>query len=92
MRRNPITEGAEDLKHDDGPPVVDEKESYTKGDIESVTDEAGSDDSEVLRDARDLVTHVISLDDDSSLSPWTFRVFVIGLGLSTFGGVLGMSA
>ncbi|KZV86717.1 OPT superfamily oligopeptide transporter [Exidia glandulosa HHB12029] len=43
---------------------------------------------EVIEDERQLVTHVISIDDDPSLSPWTFRAWVIGLGLSAFGGVL----
>ncbi|KZV70159.1 OPT superfamily oligopeptide transporter [Peniophora sp. CONT] len=42
----------------------------------------------VLQDERDIATHVISVDDDPSLSPWTFRAFVLGIGLSAFGGVL----
>ncbi|KAH8115217.1 OPT oligopeptide transporter protein-domain-containing protein [Phellopilus nigrolimitatus] len=62
-----------------------ESSSLTPSDED--TDEAEGE-GEVLSDARDLVTHVISVDDDPSLSPWTFRVAVIGLGLSTFGGVL----
>lgn len=41
-----------------------------------------------LADERELVTHVISVDDDPSLNPWTFRSFIIGLGLSAFGGAL----
>ena len=67
---------------------LSEKASYEKADIEtvSVSDE---DDGHVLSDARDLVTHVISVDDDPSQSPWTFRTLVVGMGLSTFGGVLG---
>lgn len=54
-------------------------------------DDLSTDDteSEVLTDARDLVTHVISVEDDPGLNPWTFRVLVIGIGLSAFGGVLG---
>ncbi|KAI0057185.1 OPT superfamily oligopeptide transporter [Artomyces pyxidatus] len=64
---------------------VDEKAPYHKTDVESSTD---SDVSEVLADERDLVTHVISLDDDPTLSPWTFRSFFLGIGLSAFGGVL----
>ena len=43
----------------------------------------------VLQDERDIATHVISVDDDPSLSPWTFRSLVLGMGLSAFGGVLG---
>lgn len=49
----------------------------------------GADSEEcVLSDERDIATHIISVDDDPSLNPWTFRAFFIGLGLSTFGGVL----
>ena len=55
----------------------------------SVDGDDSSDDGRVLSDARDLVAHVISIEDDPSLNPWTFRVLVIGIGLSAFGGVLG---
>ncbi|KAF7718427.1 Uncharacterized protein PECH_005906 [Penicillium ucsense] len=41
-----------------------------------------------LEDAEEIVTHVIHVDDDPSLSPWTFRMFFIGIGLSAFGAVL----
>jgi hypothetical protein len=43
----------------------------------------------VLRDERDVVKHIISVDDDPSLSPWTLRAFIIGINLSVFGGALG---
>jgi len=43
----------------------------------------------VLRDERDVVEHIISVDDDPSLSPWTLRAFIIGISLSVFGGALG---
>ncbi|KAJ3903968.1 OPT oligopeptide transporter protein-domain-containing protein [Lentinula edodes] len=42
----------------------------------------------VLEDARDITTHVITIEDDPSLNPWTFRAFFLGIGLSAFGGVL----
>ena len=32
----------------------------------------------VLTDAKDVLTHVIHVDDDPSLSPWTFRAFFLG--------------
>ncbi|KAH9057304.1 OPT oligopeptide transporter protein-domain-containing protein [Lactarius vividus] len=64
-----------------------EKDPYLKSDVESTT---GTDPSIVLRNERDLVTHIISVHDDPSLSPWTFRSFFIGIGLSAFGGVLGL--
>ncbi|KAF1986665.1 OPT superfamily oligopeptide transporter [Aulographum hederae CBS 113979] len=38
--------------------------------------------------AKDLVTEVLHVDDDPSLNPWTFRVWFLGAGLSTFGGIL----
>jgi hypothetical protein len=46
---------------------------------------------EVLDSERDIATHVISVHDDPTLNPWTLRAFIIGLGLSAFGGVLGKS-
>jgi hypothetical protein len=59
-----------------------------KGDVEIATVDADSEEG-VLSDERDIATHVISVADDASLNPWTLRAFFIGLGLSTFGGVLG---
>ena len=50
-------------------------------DVRSVTD--------ILRDERDIATHVISVEDDTSLSPWTWRAFIIGIGLSIFASALG---
>jgi len=52
----------------------------------------GDDDSDitVLENERDIATHVISIQDDSSLNPWTLRAFIIGMGLSAFGAVLGV--
>jgi hypothetical protein len=66
--------------------VTSEKVHYSKTDVESTT-EAGV--TDVLPNERDIVTHVISIHDDPSSNPWTFRSFFIGLGLSAFGGVLG---
>ena len=68
--------------------VSPEKVRYSKTDAESTTgvDVASTD---VLRNERDIVTHIISVHDDPSLNPWTFRAFFIGFGLSAFGGVLG---
>lgn len=67
----------------------DEKHHYVKDVEVGSSSEEDSEDGEVLNDARDLVTHVISVEDDPELSPWTFRSAIIGLGLSCFGGVLG---
>jgi hypothetical protein len=62
-----------------------EKVAHSKTDVESTTEA----DAAVLRNERDIVTHVISVHDDLSLNPWTFRSFFIGIGLSAFGGILG---
>jgi len=66
----------------------DEKSFDRKGDIETATLDTSSDDA-ILSNERDIATHVISVDDDPTLNPWTFRAFFLGLGLSAFGGVLG---
>ncbi|KAF4614385.1 hypothetical protein G7Y89_g15352 [Cudoniella acicularis] len=42
----------------------------------------------VISDAKDVLTHVIHVDDDPSLSPWTFRAFFLGIGLAVFASVL----
>ena len=68
--------------------VTSEKIHFSKTDVESTTC-ADVNNSGVLQNERDIVTHIISVGDDPSLNPWTFRSFFIGLGLSTFGGVLG---
>ncbi|KAF9466638.1 OPT oligopeptide transporter protein-domain-containing protein [Collybia nuda] len=51
------------------------------------TDESESE-FNVLRNELDIATQVISVADDPSLNPWTLRAFIIGIGLSAFGGVL----
>jgi hypothetical protein len=63
-----------------------EKDPYSKTDVESTT---RTDSVVVHRNERDIVTQVISVHDDPSLNPWTFRSFFIGIGLSAFGGILG---
>ena len=71
---------------------LDEKDSVRhpyKDAEETSVSVVSSEDAEVLHDARELVSQVISIEDDPNLSPWTFRAFALGLGLSTFGGVLG---
>ncbi|KAJ4128826.1 hypothetical protein NW768_007345 [Fusarium equiseti] len=41
-----------------------------------------------LETAEDIVTNVIHVDDDPDMNPWTVRMFIVGIGLSAFGGVL----
>ncbi|KIK49245.1 hypothetical protein CY34DRAFT_20247 [Suillus luteus UH-Slu-Lm8-n1] len=67
---------------------VKEKSYCVKGDIETSTEEDDTNEIVVLQNEREIATHVISVDDDPSLSPWTFRVAFISLGLSAFGGSL----
>ncbi|KAJ3739221.1 OPT oligopeptide transporter protein-domain-containing protein [Lentinula detonsa] len=69
----------------------DEKSAETKpgADIESLPEGEFDGSGELaLNDARDITTHVITVEDDPSLNPWTFRAFFLGIGLSAFGGVL----
>ncbi|KAH6672407.1 OPT oligopeptide transporter protein-domain-containing protein [Halenospora varia] len=42
----------------------------------------------VLSDAKDVLTHILHVDDDPSLSPWTIRAFFLGIGLAVFASVL----
>lgn len=36
-----------------------------------------------LSTAEDIVTHVIGLDDDPTVNPWTFRMFAIGKAMTS---------
>ena len=36
------------------------------------------------------IARIISLDDDPSVNPCTFRSFLLGIGLVTFGSILGI--
>ncbi|KAF8120920.1 OPT oligopeptide transporter protein-domain-containing protein [Boletus edulis] len=67
----------------------DEKLYYIKADVE-VTPNPLTDDASgiVLHSEREIAAHVVSVDDDPSLNPWTFRAFSLGLGLSAFGSSL----
>ena len=67
-----------------------EIDTSKRGEITSVHD---SDiDFGVLDSERDIATNIIIVHDDPTLNPWTLRAFVLGFGLSAFGGVLGKSA
>ena len=75
-------------------PIVDFEKQPSYDERKSSKDaEVGDDDSNigVLENERDIATHVISIQDDSTLNPWTLRAFIIGMGLSAFGAVLGAS-
>lgn len=67
----------------------DDKEAFKQAEVDFAHD--SDSDSVVLSTELDIATHIVSVHDDPTLNPWTIRAFVIGLGLSAFGGVLGMS-
>lgn len=73
-----------------GSSVVSEKEGISVE--ERIRDVECSSEPEtnggVLDNERDIITRVIEVSDDASLNPWTWRAFIIGIGLSAFGGVL----
>jgi len=74
-------------------PFPNEKALDDRADVETATVAVDAiSEKVVLSTERDIATHIISVDDDSNLNPWTLRAFVIGIGLSTFGGVLGWSS
>ena len=69
---------------------LDEKQAFRVK--QSIQSDSKSDSSfGVLDSERDIVTNIICVHDDPNLNPWTLRAFVIGFGLSAFGGVLGKS-
>lgn len=51
------------------PPAYDEEDS-TRGEVEVVTE------------AKDIQTQVIHVEDDATISPWTFRMFFLGMLIS----------
>ena len=59
-------------------PMVDSLPSY---DAEA-DDHFGQGD--VVTTAKDLLTHILHVDDDPSLNPWTFRMFVLGEFIPVF--------
>ena len=59
-----------------------------QADIEFASDASEPDEGRVVHNAADIVTQVLSLEDDPSLNPWTFRMWFLGLGLSVFGATL----
>ena len=76
------------------PPVADFEKQLpldNKGNPKDVENINEDDDNNfgVLENERDIATNVITIHDDPTLNPWTVRAFIIGIGLSAFGGVLG---
>ena len=70
-------------------PLDIEKDALKQGEITSAHDSDIN--FGVLDSERDIATNIITVHDDPTLNPWTLRAFVLGFGLSAFGGVLGKS-
>jgi hypothetical protein len=51
---------------------------YNDQEMPVYTDMEGQEGEIHLETAEDIVTHVIDVDDDPTLNPWTFRMFFIG--------------
>lgn len=62
-------------------PSLDSKQE--KGPLGQVTDIEGGTGrrASVLEDAKDIVAEVIAVDDDPSISPWTFRMLFLGMSI-----------
>ncbi|CAD0048357.1 unnamed protein product, partial [Aureobasidium pullulans] len=85
-------------------PTPDTKSGATDGDVKEVHPYQGSDDysvhegittgeyiaeeHKIVETAEDIVNQVLSVEDDPSLNPWTFRMMFLGFGLSIFASVL----
>src|SRR5689334_470022 len=59
-----------------------------RADVEYAGETPLLEEDKVVHNAADIVTQVISLEDDASLNPWTFRMWFLGLGLAIFGATL----
>ncbi|KAI4765438.1 OPT superfamily oligopeptide transporter [Aureobasidium sp. EXF-3400] len=83
-------------------PDPDSKTGATSGSIKEVPAYHDSDDyslhegvtdyvageHKIVETAEDIVNQVLSVEDDPTLNPWTFRMFFLGFGLSIFASVL----
>ncbi|KAG9516606.1 OPT superfamily oligopeptide transporter, partial [Aureobasidium melanogenum] len=55
---------------------------------EGTTGEYVAEEHKVVETAEDIVNLVLTVEDDNTLNPWTFRMLFLGLGLSIFASVL----
>lgn len=73
-------------KRDISPQATAEADNISADKKEFPRDEKNYADIEVLKSeptgpletAEDIVTHVIDVDDDPTMNPWTIRMFVVG--------------
>ncbi|MCJ1411801.1 hypothetical protein MMC19_005893 [Ptychographa xylographoides] len=62
---------------------------YVSGAVPAYDEEEGNHSGKLrVENAEQLVTSILSVDDDPTLNAWTFRMWFLGLGLSLFGSVL----
>jgi hypothetical protein len=64
--------------------TVEEMEASPRKDYEDVHEG----EVQIVKDAKDLQTQLVDLEDDPTLNPWTFRSLFLGCGLAVFGAVL----
>ncbi|KZV85364.1 OPT superfamily oligopeptide transporter [Exidia glandulosa HHB12029] len=64
---------------------IKQRDDVEKAAVESVSDEQSV---TIIQKAEDVAVQVISTEDDPTLPVFTFRVVVLGIGLSAFGSVL----
>lgn len=72
---DPVTEGT---KHTDPEKAKSITNVDQDGDDYDVRKEDHFGEATVIKTAKDLVTHVLHVDDDPTKSPWTFRAILIG--------------
>ncbi|THY02860.1 OPT superfamily oligopeptide transporter [Aureobasidium pullulans] len=54
----------------------------------TATGEYIAEEHKIVETAEDIVNQVLSVEDDPTLNPWTFRMLFLGFGLSIFASVL----
>ncbi|KAI4843790.1 OPT superfamily oligopeptide transporter, partial [Aureobasidium sp. EXF-8845] len=55
---------------------------------EGITSDYVAREHKIVETAEDIVNQVLTVEDDPTLNPWTFRMFFLGFGLSIFASVL----
>jgi hypothetical protein len=76
-----LNEKDESTKH-----VENVNEKTVTVSVESIEEDSGKRRNKSLATARELVTEILSVEDDPTQNPWTFRMWFIGLGMSVFAG------
>jgi hypothetical protein len=76
------TGSGDDIKKQDTPSLSEKVPEITETETGLPAYDARRDshfgEPDVVTSAKDIVTHVLHVDDDPSLNPWTFRMFFLG--------------